>query len=57
MGKVDYGGPVVCAIGCTYDGSVQFCKDYIARHGYTREQVKIIQRDGLTMVIALKKLW
>ena len=57
MGKVDYGGPVVCAIGCTDDGSVQFCKDYIARHGYTREQVKIIQRDGLTLVIALKRLW
>lgn len=50
-------GPVVCCIGGTDADAVQFCKDYIYRHGYTRDQVKIVQKEFCTMVIAIVKLW
>ncbi len=61
MGQViefpKYGGPVMCCIGGTDADAVQFCKDYIYQHGYTREQVKIVQKEYMTMVIAIAKLW
>lgn len=50
-------GPVICAIGGTDDVALQFCKDYISKHGYTREDVKLTRRDGLTIVVALRRLW
>jgi hypothetical protein len=50
-------GPVVCCIGGTDAEAVQFCKDYIYRYGYTREQVKIVQKNYMTMVVALVRLW
>lgn len=52
-----YGGPVVCCMTATDQAAVDFCKAYIAEHGYTRDQVKIIKKDGCTMVIALAPLW
>lgn len=52
-----YGGPVMCCIGGTDANAVQFCKDYIAKHGFTRAQVKIVQKDYMTMVLAIAKLW
>jgi len=58
MGKgSSYGGPVVCCVGGTDEDAIQFCKDYVAKYGFTREQVKIVQKEYMTMVIALAKLW
>ena len=56
-GAVGYGGPVVHCVTATDTAAVDDCKEYIARGGYTRDQVKIVQKDGCTMVIALAKLW
>jgi hypothetical protein len=52
-----YGGPVVCCMTATDQAAIDFCREYIARHGYTREQVKILKKNGTTMVIALAPLW
>lgn len=52
-----YGGPVMCCIGGTDASSVQFCKEYIAKHGLTRDHVKIVQKDHMTMVLAIAKFW
>ena len=50
-------GPVVaCYTSIDQDG-VNFCREYVARHEYTREQVKIVKKDGCTVVIALVPLW
>lgn len=47
----------MCAIGGVDDYAIQFCKDYIARMGFTRENVKIVRRDGSTLVVAIARLW
>ncbi len=52
-----YGGPVMCCIGGTDADAVQFCKDYISRLGLTREYVKIVQKNYMTLVIAVAKPW
>jgi hypothetical protein len=54
---VRYGGPVVCCIGGYDDEALQFCKDYIYAHKFTREQVKIVKKNDMTVVIAIARLW
>lgn len=54
---VNYGGPVMCCVTATDGDAVQFCKDYIAKHEYTRDKVKIVQKERMTLVIAIAKLW
>ena len=50
-------GTVLCAIGDDADGAgVHECRDYIAAQGFTREDVKLVKRDGMVMVIALKDM-
>jgi len=56
-GPVGYGGPVVACYTAMDQDGVDFCREYVARHGYTREQVKIVQKNGCTVVIALAPLW
>lgn len=47
----------MCCIGGTDASAVQFCKDYIARLGLTRAHVKIVQKNYMTLVIAIAKPW
>ena len=47
----------MCCIGGTDADAVQFCKDYIARLGLTRMHVKIVQKNYMTLVIAIAKPW
>jgi hypothetical protein len=48
-------GTVLCAITDDEHG-VHECRDYIAAQGFTREDVKMVKRAGMVMVIALKDM-
>jgi hypothetical protein len=50
-------GTVLCAITDDAHGAgVHEAKDYIAAQGFTREDVKLVKRAGMVMVIALKDM-
>jgi len=45
-------GPVICAASGIDEWAIETCRDYIKRFDLTREDVKIIQEDDMTLVIA-----
>ncbi len=47
----------MCCVTATDQAAIDECKAYVARGGYTQDDVRIIQRDGMTLVIAKRQLW
>ncbi len=45
-------GPVICAATGVDDWALGECKAYIARFGLTRDDVKLIREDDMTLVVA-----
>jgi hypothetical protein len=45
-------GPVICAATGLDEWAIETCRDYIKRFDLTREDVKIVQEDEMTLVVA-----
>ena len=41
----------------TSDDAVADAKSYIARMGFTKDDVKLIQKSGQTLVVAIREVW
>ena len=54
---VVWGGPVVFSSCPSDDLALQDAKDWIAGHGFTQDDVKILVRDGVLGVVAKRRLW
>lgn len=39
------------------DDAVSDARAYIARNGFTKEDVKLVQRDEQTLVITIREIW